>query len=454
MTRVRPSVTASGLLALVLATGALTGSLPGVPGLDGDADLRPVAGSTSPGTTPLPSEDDVAAARERVAQAGTAVERVQARIDEAAAIADAAADRAARAAEAYNGARYRAVEARRARASAVVAARRAAAALAVQEDDFRAVVIATGSQGPDLGAATALLQAQGMEGLIDRVSSDRVVKDLLAARQRAWEQADARARATREDAARTARAAETALADAREARDRASGAAREAAAAQAALASRRERLVRQLARLQGVSVALARQRQVGLAARREAAREAAARRAAAREAAREAAARAAARAARPSRPSRPSGPGRPHRSDDADRPDRPDRPDTPPAAPARGSQAAIAFARAQLGEPYVWGAAGPGSWDCSGLTSAAWAAAGKQLPHYSVAQYDAATPIAPGDLQPGDLVFWGDSGSPSSIYHVALYIGGGRIIHAPRTGRPVSEDSLYYWRTPNFYARP
>ena len=57
-------------------------------------------------------------------------------------------------------------------------------------------------------------------------------------------------------------------------------------------------------------------------------------------------------------------------------------------------------------------------------------------------------------LQAGDLVFWGSSSSPSSIYHVALYIGDGQIIHAPRTGRDVSQESMYYWRTPNFYARP
>lgn len=84
----------------------------------------------------------------------------------------------------------------------------------------------------------------------------------------------------------------------------------------------------------------------------------------------------------------------------------------------------------------------------------AWAAGGKSLPHYSVAQYDQSSRIGSADLQPGDLVFWGSSSRSSSIYHVALYIGGGQIIHAPRTGRPVTIDSMYYWTTPNFYARP
>ncbi len=84
----------------------------------------------------------------------------------------------------------------------------------------------------------------------------------------------------------------------------------------------------------------------------------------------------------------------------------------------------------------------------------AWAAGGISLPHYSVAQYEQSTPISPGDLRPGDLVFWGTSDAPSSIFHEALYVGGGNIIHAPRTGRPVTEESLYAWKAPNFYARP
>ena len=57
-------------------------------------------------------------------------------------------------------------------------------------------------------------------------------------------------------------------------------------------------------------------------------------------------------------------------------------------------------------------------------------------------------------LVPGDLVFWGSSSKSSSIYHVALYVGDGQIIHAPRTGRPVVKESMYSWTTPNFFARP
>ena len=79
--------------------------------------------------------------------------------------------------------------------------------------------------------------------------------------------------------------------------------------------------------------------------------------------------------------------------------------------------------------------------------------AGRYLPHYSVAQYEAGTPISVGDLRPGDLVFWSSNGAPSGIHHVAMYLGGGQIIHAPRTGRPVEIDDMYYWIPPNFFVR-
>ena len=85
----------------------------------------------------------------------------------------------------------------------------------------------------------------------------------------------------------------------------------------------------------------------------------------------------------------------------------------------------------------------------------AWAAAGVSLPHYSVAQYAATTPISVGQLRPGDLVFWADnSRDPGSIFHVGLYIGDGNMIHAPRTGVPVKIENIWYWETPDFFGRP
>jgi cell wall-associated NlpC family hydrolase len=104
----------------------------------------------------------------------------------------------------------------------------------------------------------------------------------------------------------------------------------------------------------------------------------------------------------------------------------------------------MAFAKAQVGEPYVWAAAGPDAWDCSGLTMAAWAAGGVSLPHYSVAQYEATTPISASALRPGDLLFWSTTGSPSGIHHVALYLGGGRMVEAPYSGSRVRVTAVRY----------
>ncbi len=105
---------------------------------------------------------------------------------------------------------------------------------------------------------------------------------------------------------------------------------------------------------------------------------------------------------------------------------------------ARGSAAiAVRVALAQIGKPYHWGAAGPGSFDCSGLTMYAWGRAGVSLPHSALQQYASLPHVARGALQPGDLVFFG-----SPIHHVGLYIGDGRMVAAPSTGRTVRVSGI------------
>jgi peptidoglycan DL-endopeptidase CwlO len=100
---------------------------------------------------------------------------------------------------------------------------------------------------------------------------------------------------------------------------------------------------------------------------------------------------------------------------------------------------ALAFARAQIGKPYVWGATGPGSYDCSGLTQAAWKAAGVDLPRTTYDQVNAGTTVALSAARPGDLIFFYDN-----IGHVGLYIGNGMMIHAPKPGTYVREESVFY----------
>ena len=112
---------------------------------------------------------------------------------------------------------------------------------------------------------------------------------------------------------------------------------------------------------------------------------------------------------------------------------------TPGTSTGTRADKAIAFARAQIGKPYVWGATGPDSYDCSGLTQAAWKAAGVTLPRVTYDQVNAGTTVPVSQAQPGDLVFFYDD-----ISHVGLYIGDGMMIHAPKPGAYVREESIFY----------
>ncbi|MFB7381598.1 C40 family peptidase [Kitasatospora purpeofusca] len=110
-----------------------------------------------------------------------------------------------------------------------------------------------------------------------------------------------------------------------------------------------------------------------------------------------------------------------------------------PAPPAAGGRAAaiVQFAYAQLGKPYGWSKTGPSSFDCSGLTGAAYRAADVSLPRTSQEQWKVGTRIGRGDLQPGDLVFF-----YPDLHHVGVYIGDGKMIHAPRTGKNIEVLSI------------
>ena len=138
-----------------------------------------------------------------------------------------------------------------------------------------------------------------------------------------------------------------------------------------------------------------------------------------------------------------------------------------PAPPASGPQpnaaavaTAIAFARAQLGEPYQYGAAGPNAWDCSGLTMMAYSAAGLAIGgHGATSQYSRAASrgllVPYSQAQPGDLIFYSTGGSTSaSKYHVTLYIGGGQMIEAPMPGRPVRIVTVRSYDLVGMVARP
>ncbi|MGS2616954.1 NlpC/P60 family protein [Micromonospora sp. LZ34] len=114
------------------------------------------------------------------------------------------------------------------------------------------------------------------------------------------------------------------------------------------------------------------------------------------------------------------------------------RPDSANDAPAISGRAGVAvrYAYGALGKPYRWGADGPDGYDCSGLTSAAWRAAGKSLPHNTRMQWGVVAHISRSELRPGDLVFY------SGLGHVGLYVGGGQVIDAPSAGRNVLKRGM------------
>lgn len=119
---------------------------------------------------------------------------------------------------------------------------------------------------------------------------------------------------------------------------------------------------------------------------------------------------------------------------------------------ASGLAAAVSFAEAQVGDSYVYGATGPSSWDCSGLTQAAFAKAGISIPRVAADQAAATTHVSLSDLQPGDLLFWSSNGSDSGVYHVGIYVGDDKYVEAANPSTGVHVETVSNW-APDFAGR-
>lgn len=115
-------------------------------------------------------------------------------------------------------------------------------------------------------------------------------------------------------------------------------------------------------------------------------------------------------------------------------------PKAPVPAPLSTTPLALSWAFAELGQPYVWGATGPDSFDCSGLTQFVWKAAGVPIPRVAADQYAWTIPVPLSQLLPGDLVFFGTT----DIHHVGVYIGDGLMVNAPHTGTVVQVSSIWW----------
>ncbi len=424
----------------------------------------PLAGTASaepdPAPRDVPSKAQVDQARREVATKQRSVAQIEAELASANARLEQAALDASIAAEAYNGAMWKLAEARKAHRKAQARERQAKQDVALQRDGIVSLVTDSYQNGTELNSATAIMSDEGPKGLMNRYSVVESAGDSMEARYERFRTASSAAKTYTTKAAEAKKEQQELAGEARSLRDVASSAANSAAVAAGQIAVQKEALVKALAKAQNISVELAGQRQRALeriaeqraAAAAKAREEAAA--AAARKAAREEARKAAqeARAARADNDKAKADTSTPAGGNDS-----PGTVASPPVsiappAPGGGAKRAIAYAKAQLGKPYLWGAVGPSSFDCSGLTMMAWRAGGKSLPHWSVAQFLQSTRISVGQLRPGDLVFWGST--PGTIHHVAMYIGNGQIIHAPRTGQPVQINSMYYWVPPDYFARP
>jgi peptidoglycan DL-endopeptidase CwlO len=462
-------------------------ALPSASAVDGDGD----------GNDPIPSKERIRHVQQQAETTAERVHDVKAELAAADQRLEAASIEAAKAAEAYNGARYKLHQARAAARRAARNADAAAADVRRLANQLSKSVVAGFENGGSLTSLGILVSNPDPDALLDHLDAYAGVSGALQSDLDDYESAKviADVLSTRADNALDEQQAATrAAADAKLA---AEAAVANAQAMVSSIAAEKDRLLHQLARLQHISVALARQRQQALEQR--AAERAAERRAerAAKQAAQEqqqqqqqeAESNPPADQTEPSAddtnppadnteppadnteppadntepPADNTNPPKQHNDPPATHNDPPKQHNDPPkhhaspphnhAPKPHGARAAVRFAKRQLGEPYVYGADGPSSWDCSGLTMKAWRHAGVSLSHWSVAQYYETTPISFSQIRRGDLLFWGGSSDPDSIYHVAMYLGNGMMIQAPRPGRSVEIVSIYYWILPNFYTR-
>ncbi|MFG1816055.1 NlpC/P60 family protein [Kribbella sp. NPDC049174] len=435
--------------------------------LAGSMAVIPVPAQAKPKPPVIPSK----AAVERAKQAASAKAGQVAAIENQLAAANARLEQlgvaSGIAAEAYNGAVYKLQLAKTDAAQAAARAAKAQKTLATQRQQIGRFAAASYQGGGDVAKLAPLFTAEGPQELLDSAGASRSVSAAMQGSYLRYTATQVMTNLFKVQADQAVVKVKQATDEAAKAKKAAEAAEQAQASAVTAMGVQRKQAITQLAVLQNTSIQVAAQRQRGLEelARQRAAALAAKkaaelqRRIAAREAAeraREAAERAreAAEKAREERERREEQKKNPGKKPPKKQPDRP-RDDDRPSPSRKGAGAAIDFALDQIGDMYLWGGTGPHRWDCSGLTQAAWAKAGVYLPHYSVAQYEQVRHIDEDELRPGDLIFWStDPDDPGTIHHVALYLGNGRMVHAPRTGKPVQIDSVYYWEPPDFFGRP
>ncbi len=295
---------------------------------------------------------------------------------------------------------------------------------------------------------SAFLDADGPQSLLDQASTVEMVASSAAQNLQALRASEVVASVLERQAAKARDSRQSAAKIADAAKDKATKALGEQQSSVASIEQQKTALVGRLAQLEGISATLAQQRQNGL---EELARKRAEE--ARKKAEEERRKREQQEKERRDRDRSPNDDG--GGDDDGDDDGGGGGGGGGGESTSAQGRIAVTFAKNQLGEPYVFGGDGPGTWDCSGLTMGAWGDAGVYLPHTARGQYRRSEKLSMDELRPGDLIFFSrNPGDPGTIYHVAMYVGGGRMIHAPNPRRSVEIKSMFYMGTPTQFARP
>ncbi|MEI6364917.1 MAG: C40 family peptidase [Actinomycetes bacterium] len=398
------AVTAVAVAVVLLIPTTLSGTALGATGLANDKTI--------------PSKRTVNEARAKAQAARGRVAALQTKISASSAKLVTLGANLADASELYNGAVYQEQQAKQksdAAASEAAAADQKAAATATELNRFASAAYRSGG---DIARVSSMLSANGPQDLIDQASTINVLGDRQSSALRRVNVARAAALVLKGQAAQALADQQAATDQVKTSRDKAQGLVDEQQRQANELSAQQGQLRAQVALLSSRSERLAAQRTAGLAAR------------------------AAAEAAEAAE----SGTG------DGGNLDIPrgillGMPVNVPEGRQRGTKVgaakAVAYARAQIGKPYLWAADGPESFDCSGLVLMAWGQSGVSLPHWSVAQYATGKKISLANIRPGDMVFFAtDLTEYRSIHHVGLYIGNGQMIEAPFTGSFVRVSSI------------
>jgi len=398
------AVTAVAVAVFLLIPTTLSGTALGATGLANDKTI--------------PSKRTVNEARAKAQAARGRVAALQTKISASSAKLVTLGANLADASELYNGAVYQEQQAKQksdAAASEAAAADQKAAATATELNRFASAAYRSGG---DIARVSSMLSANGPQDLIDQASTINVLGDRQSSALRRVNVARAAALVLKGQAAQALADQQAATDQVKTSRDKAQGLVDEQQRQANELSAQQGQLRAQVALLSSRSERLAAQRTAGLAAR------------------------AAAEAAEAAE----SGTG------DGGNLDIPrgillGMPVNVPEGRQRGTKVgaakAVAYARAQIGKPYLWAADGPESFDCSGLVLMAWGQSGVSLPHWSVAQYATGKKISLANIRPGDMVFFAtDLTEYRSIHHVGLYIGNGQMIEAPFTGSFVRVSSI------------